>query len=154
MADIMGRRITELIHRYGSRREIFRFIKYGLVGSTGLFLAVGLLWVFVEYLHMLYIIASLLSGEIGITFNFFWYEVWTFRDIKLSLSFSQLFSRWLKFNLVRAAGIGLSLGILTLMVEVFKVHYFIANIAGTVAAIIFNYIISIEWIWRIKSSKE
>ena len=114
----------------------------------------GLLWTFVEYLHMLYIIASLVSGEIGITFNFVWYELWTFRDVKRSIAFHQLFVRWLKHNLIRATGIGMSLGILTLMVEIFKVHYFIANIAGTIVAIIFNYIISIGWIWRIMHSEE
>lgn len=154
MANLASQRLLELVHQFVSRREIFRFIKYALVGSSGLFIGMGLLWVFVEYLGMLYIIASLLSGEIGITFNFFWYEVWTFRDVKRSLAFSQLAVRWLKHNLVRATGIGLSLGILTLLVEVFKMHYFIANLIGTFVAIVFNYILSIGWIWRITHLRE
>lgn len=114
----------------------------------------GVLWVLVEYMGMLYIIASLISGEVGMTFNFFWYEVWTFRDVKRSLALSQIFVRWLKHNLVRATGIGISLGMLTLLVEVFNMHYFLANMIGTVVAIIFNYIISIGWIWRITRSQE
>ncbi len=154
MANLTSQRFLELVHQFGSRREIIRFVKYAFVGSIGLFIAMGLLWVLVEYLGVLYIIASLISGEIGITFNFFWYEVWAFRDVKRSHAFSQLFIRWLKHNLVRATGIGISLGILTLLVEVFKMHYFLANIISTIVAIIFNYIISIGWIWHITHSKE
>ncbi len=154
MANLAGQRLIRLAHQYGSKREIFRFIKYAFVGSMGLFMAMGILWVLVEYLGVLYIIASLIAGEIGITFNFFWYEVWAFRDVKRSFAVSQLVVRWLKFNLVRATGIGISMGILTLLVEIFSVHYFVANIIGTVVAIVFNYIISIGWIWRITRPKE
>ncbi len=153
MANLAGQRLLELVHQYGSRREIFRFIKYAFVGSIGLFMAMGILWVLVEYLGVLYIIASLIAGEIGITFNFFCYEVWAFRDVKRSFAFSQLFVRWFKFNLVRATGIGISTGILTLLVEIFNVHYFLANLIGTLIAIIFNYIFSIGWIWRITRPK-
>ena len=108
MANLAGQRLLELVHQYGSRREIFRFIKYAFVGSIGLFMAMGILWVLVEYLGVLYIIASLISGEIGITFNFFLYEVWAFRNVKRTFVFSQLVVRWFKFNLVRATGIGIS----------------------------------------------
>lgn len=143
-----------MAQHFKSRREILRFAKYALVGASGLFMSMGLLWVFVEKLGLLYIIAALLAGEIGMTNNFLWYEIWTFRDVKLSFAFSQLATRWIKYNLVRVTGIGISLGILTLLVEVFKVHYFIANIIGTFIAIVFNYIISIGWIWRSRHSQK
>ncbi|MBI4287221.1 MAG: GtrA family protein [Chloroflexi bacterium] len=154
MTTQAAQRFAVLVQTLTSRREIFRFIKYALVGSSGLIIGMGLLWVLVEYLGMVYIAASLLSGEIGITLNFLGYEVWTFRDVKRSASFPQISVRWLKYNLVRATGIGISLGILTLLVEVFNVHYFIANIIGTGVAIVLNYAFSIGWIWRITHSRQ
>lgn len=143
-----------MAHHLTSRQDMLRLLNYCLVGVSGVVLALASLWAMVEYLHLFYVGAAVLSTALGTTNNFFWYEVLTFRDVKRSFTLSQLFTRWLQFNLVRASGVGISLAILTGLVEGLGVHYFLANLVGTAVAIILNYILSIGWIWRRRAVEE
>jgi dolichol-phosphate mannosyltransferase len=53
-----------------------------------------------------------------------------------------------KFNLVSLAGLGINMGILLLLTEVFGIYYLISNAGGIVAATLWNYFINTWWTWR------
>ena len=129
-------------------RELRRVISYSLVGGSGVLISMALLWALVEYAHLFYLVAAIISTTLGITNNFFLYEKWTFRDVKRQFTLKKLSGRWLQYSFVRLMGMGIGLAILTGLVEGLGMHYFIANTIGIIVSIIFNYFLSIGWIWK------
>lgn len=61
---------------------------------------------------------------------------------------SALLLRWLKFHLVGAAGIGVQLGMLTVLAGAFGMHYLLATPLAVEAAILHNFFWHERWTWR------
>ena len=59
-----------------------------------------------------------------------------------------LLLRWLKFHLVGAIGVGVQLGILTVLAGAFGVHYLLATALAVEAAILHNFFWHERWTWR------
>jgi putative flippase GtrA len=59
-----------------------------------------------------------------------------------------LLTRWLRFNAVGIAGIGVQLGCLALLVHGAGMHYFPATLLAVEAAIIHNFAWHQRWTWR------
>jgi putative flippase GtrA len=55
--------------------------------------------------------------------------------------------RWLKFNAVGAMGMIVHLGLLGLLVHVFKVHYLLATAVSVETAILHNFVWHRRWTW-------
>ena len=55
--------------------------------------------------------------------------------------------RWLKFNAVGAMGMVVHLGLLALLVHVFKVHYLLATAISVETAILHNFVWHRRWTW-------
>jgi len=55
--------------------------------------------------------------------------------------------RWLKFNAVGAMGMMVHLGVLGLLVHVFKVHYLLATAISVETAILHNFVWHRRWTW-------
>jgi putative flippase GtrA len=59
-----------------------------------------------------------------------------------------LFRRWVAFNAVGAAGIGLQLGALALLLHVAHLHYLAATALAVEAAVLHNFYWHQRWTWR------
>lgn len=55
--------------------------------------------------------------------------------------------RWLKFNLVGAAGVLVQVGILDLLVKL-GVHYLVATALAVESAVLQNYYWHVRWTWK------
>ena len=128
-------------------RELLRFIKFCLVGGSGVGVNEGLLWLLKESVGLPLPLASAISIESSIISNFVLNNFFTFRDRRSHSPKSNL-SRLLKFNLVCLGGLGINLGVLLLLTEVFGVHYLIANLFGIAVAALWNYTLSTWWTWK------
>ena len=120
-----------------------------MVGLSGVGVNELILWLFTELLGLHYVLSAALGAEVAIINNFCWNEVWTFRD-RATVGRFERFRRFLKFNLSRVAGILIALGVLTLLTEVFGVHYLVSNLFAILIAFIWNYLLSVGWVWRPK----
>jgi len=87
-----------------------------------------------------------LSNEVAIINNFTWNEVWTFKD-RAHGSWRDSLRRFSKFNLGRILGMIISVGLLTLLTEVFGIHYLISNLSAVIIVFVINYLISGAYIW-------
>ena len=136
--------IPRLLCRPGSGR----LLKFCMVGLTGLGVDNGILWLLTEQAGLFYIISAVIATEVAIITNFILNDNWTFRDRK-KLG-SKLITRLLKYNITYAIGVGVKLGMLTLLTEVFGLYYIISNIIGIVTVFLWNYGGSTLWAWRVK----
>lgn len=123
-----------------------RFGKFCLVGLTGVIISMASLWFFTEVLNFFYIISGIIASGLSISNNFWWNEVWTFRD-KKSISRGNIFIRWFKFSVSRAAIAIIGLGILTFLTEVVRIYYLLSSIISIGFITVVNYSISSRWVW-------
>jgi len=130
-----------------SERETTRFIKFCLVGLSGVLVNMGLLALFTEVVGLFYIISAAIGIEISILNNFTWNELWTFRD-RRTLTLKSVFTRITKFNLVSLVGLGMNMGMLFVLTEFLDMHYLLSEIFGIMVATLWNFIFNKWWTWQ------
>ena len=118
-----------------------RFVKFCLVGGSGVALNTAVLYGLTESAQMSLAIASPLAVEVAILNNFYWNNAWTFRARGVELG------RLVKFNLVSLVGMAITTGVLLALVNNFDIHYLIANLFGIGVAMVWNFLINFFWTW-------
>lgn len=128
-------------------KEAERFIKFCLVGLSGVVINLGLLWLLTEPIGLFYVLSYIIAIEASIINNFTWNELWTFRDRRISTK-GFVGSRLAKFNLISLIGLGIQVGLLVLFTEVAGLYYMVSAIIGIIAATAFNFIFNKWWTWQ------
>jgi len=136
--------IYSLMKRKG---ELIRFLKFCAVGLSGVLVNMGLLWLLTEVAGLFYLLSAAVSIETSIISNFILNDYFTFRD-RRSPQVKSFLSRLLKFNLVSLAGLGLNMGVLWLLTEVFGIYYLLSNLCGIAVATLWNYLVNTWWTWQ------
>jgi dolichol-phosphate mannosyltransferase len=136
--------IFSLMKRTG---ELARFIKFCLVGASGVGVNMGLLWLLTEVGGLFYLLSAAISIETSIITNFLLNNYFTFADRRRP-GIKSLLQLLLKFNLVSLAGLGINLGILWLLTEALGIFYLLSNLVGIAAATLWNYLVNNWWTWR------
>ena len=126
--------------------EASRFLKFCLVGSSGVAVNLGLLWILTEVAGLFYLVSAAFSIETSILSNFVLNELWTFRD--RARSARGILKRALKFNMICVTGLVINLAILAALTELFGVYYMISALFGIAAATLWNYVMSAMWTWK------
>ncbi len=126
-----------------------RTLKFLIVGLIGFGVETGVLWLLTEKAGLFYVISAVIATETAIISNFILNDNWTFRDRKHKGS--NVLARLIKYNITCAIGVGIKLGVLTLLTEVFGFYYLISNAIGIMAGFVWNYGGSTKWAWRVKN---
>jgi len=131
--------------------EIWRFLKFCLVGGSGIFVNLGVYWLLTRFGGLqegfLYLVASAISFEVSVISNFTLNDFFTFAD-RRSRGMVSFWERLLKFNFVSLIGLGLQQGALLLFKEVAGWYDIIALIIGIILATLWNYIANSLWTWK------
>lgn len=127
------------------RRELIRFIKFCVVGGSGVLVNMGLLWLLTEFAGLYYLLSSAIGIETSIITNFILNNFFTFSDRR---SEGLFLKRLLRFNLVSLAGLGINMALLWFLTSVLGVYYLISNLFGIAAATLWNYLVNVLWTWR------
>jgi dolichol-phosphate mannosyltransferase len=138
------RHLYSLMKRTG---ELWRFIKFCLVGLSGVGVNMGLLWLLTEYAGLVYLLSAAIAVETSIITNFLLNNFFTFRG-RNEPGTRPFFQRLLKFNLISLAGLGINIGLLSLFTEVFGIYYLVSNIIAIVIVTLWNYLLNTWWTWR------
>jgi dolichol-phosphate mannosyltransferase len=119
-----------------------RFIKFNVVGLTGVLVNEGLL-VLLAASGLYYVYASAFAIEVSIISNFVLNDVWTFRDRR----HGHAVTRFLKFNGLMLIGLVVNLGILYLGTDYLQINYALSNLAGIAVAFLVRYWLSVRYAW-------
>lgn len=132
--------------------DLVRFIKFGIVGGSGIVVNMGGLWFFTEVVGIYYLISSVLAIALAMISNFIWNDLWTWRD-RGEPGVKAYLTRMAKFMVVSsiAAYIG-NLGVLWILTHYFHVYYLISNLIGIAVGTILNY--SVNNLWTFKSNSD
>lgn len=133
--------------RFLNKLGLVRFMKFCGVGTIGILVNEGLLWILTELFGLFYLISALFGIEMSILSNFTLNDLWTFKDLRGS-SMSTTSMRALRCNLVYVAGLTINIIILWALTEFFGLRYLISNLFGIAAAVLWNYTGCLRWIWK------
>ncbi len=128
-------------------REWEKIVRFGLVGSSGILVNMGLLYALTEVAGLYYLVSAAIAIELSIVNNFVWNDIWTFksaRDLRLGRNLQRFWS----FQAVSMGGLVINVGILYLLADVAGVYYLIANLAGILIAFAWNYAANRHYTWR------
>ena len=140
--------VFDLMKRTGEWR---RFGIFCLVGLSGVFVNMGILWLLTEVIQLYYLISAAFAIELSIISNFLLNDHFTFPD-RRSPTKNALLKRLLKFNLVSLAGLTINMSVLWLLTEVAGLFYLLSNLVGIVVAALWNYLINSLWTWQYQDS--
>ena len=127
--------------RLGANRN---FVKFLLVGASGLFVNSFVLWAFAELTAMHYLLAAILATQASTLWNFGLTESWVFGKRETERPF---LGRLVSFLLMNNAMLLLRGPILTLLVSQLGTHYVVANLVSLFAMTVLRYLLADRWIW-------
>ena len=147
-------RITKL--REKLRVPVKRFLKFGLVGFSGVFVDMAIFYLLSDASTLGWGItrSKVIAAEVAVLNNFLWNDLWTFRDLAEQQSgWRKLIKRLVKFNLICLVGIGLNLIILNLLYNYFGVNKYVANLIAIAIVTIWNFWFNLKLSWRVTQTK-
>ncbi len=129
--------------------RLFRFIKFGLIGASGIVVNSAMLWLLHEYAGMDIFIASPLAIATAIFNNYSWNDRFTWNANRDNRKHSYIQRLW-KYYFSAALGAFLNYGVLLLLTLGFGWHYLLSNLAGIVTGMLSNFLLSEFWVFQSK----
>lgn len=112
-----------------------QILKFGLVGGTAFVIDYVLLYFCTEFLHIHYLISSIISFIVSVIFNYILSIKWVF-DVKKK----QDVKDFVIFIILSVIGLGINSLIMYVMVEKFGVYYMFSKIVSTAVVMVYNFI--------------
>lgn len=112
-----------------------QILKFGLVGGMAFVIDYVLLYVCTEFLHIHYLISSIISFTVSVIFNYILSIKWVF-DVKKK----QDVKDFVIFIILSVIGLGINSLIMYVMVEKFGVYYMLSKIVSTAVVMVYNFI--------------
>ncbi|MCD6594195.1 GtrA family protein [bacterium] len=124
------------------KKFLIRFIKFSLVGLTGIMVNEGFLALFKETFGIPIWLASVFAIELSILSNFALNDLWTWRDKHHRNFFGRI---WRYHFSVGLTAYGLNYPVLLLLTYIANIQYLWANLVGIALASIVNFLINHFW---------
>jgi putative flippase GtrA len=129
------------------RQNLFRWLKFNIVGGIGIGVQLAALAFFRSVLHFDYLIATALAVESAVIHNFVWHERFTWADRPADRVMHSLI-RLAKFNtsngLVSLVG---NLLIMRALVGGLQMNYFAANLIAVATCSLVNFLLSDRFVF-------
>lgn len=113
-----------------------RFLRYGLVGCTGLIVDMGVFYLLHEVFELNYIVTNIISSTFGVINNFILNSLFTFK-VK-----DKLLKRFVSFYLIALVGMALSSGLLVMMIDGFRMDSMLSKMISVLIVAVFQYFLN------------
>ncbi len=127
-----------------------RFVRFGLVGGSGIVVDMGALYLLHDpkRLALPLVLGKVLAAQVAILNNFTWNELWTFADrSRLRRGGRDRLLRFLRFEAICLTGVAITVGVLTLCVQRFGLHYLVGNAIAIAVGTAWNFGVNLRWNW-------
>ncbi|MEH1980813.1 MAG: GtrA family protein [Nostoc sp.] len=130
-----------------------RFIRFAVVGFSGVFVDLGAFYCFHSSLCLALTPSAILSTEIAIINNFLWNDLWTFGDVSFQQKNSQKLQRFVKFNLICLIGLTFNSLIVNLLFYQFQVNEYIAKLVAIACVTLWNFWLNLKVNWQLTKTE-
>ena len=126
-------------------RSLEDFMKYSLVGVSGVFINLGLYLFLTRYYEISEVVAPLIAIESALISNFILNNFWTFGK---RITQSRIRVKFVKFHLVSGFSALINYSAFLTLFLVFGLYDILANLIGIGLAAVVNYLINSNWTWK------
>jgi dolichol-phosphate mannosyltransferase len=126
-------------------RNLEDFMKYSLVGVSGVFVNLGLYFLLTRYYEISELVAPLIAIESALISNFILNNFWTFGK---RITQSRIRVKFVKFHLVSGFSALINYSAFLTLFLFFGLYDILANLIGIGLAAIVNYLINSNWTWK------
>jgi dolichol-phosphate mannosyltransferase len=130
----------------GEQRRSERFslfakhaFQYYLVGASGVFVNLGILYALKEYEGLWYLLSSAIAIYVSMTTNFLLNKTWTFKD---SMATQRTLFMYGKFIGISFVGMIIQLGFTFTFVDMFSMYYLLAALISILIASGVNFVLN------------
>lgn len=116
---------------------LLKFVKFGIVGFSGVLVDFSITFVCKEYLRVQKYVANAIGFTIAATNNYFLNRVWTFESTNPNIMME--FSR---FFMIALIGLGINSAIVWAMSGKLRVNFYIAKLVATIVVTAWNFLIN------------
>jgi dolichol-phosphate mannosyltransferase len=134
-----------------STLPISRFVRFGIVGLSGVVVDMGVLFLLSDPSTLGWGLtrSKLIAAELAIINNFIWNDAWTFGDISShQRGFRHRLQRFAKFQLVCLAGLVLNTLLLNLQFNLLGINRYLANAIAIGIVTGWNFWLNFKLSWR------
>ena len=130
-------------------KKLQEFIKFAIVGGSGVLVNMGLLFILTRFLSVRLEIASPIAIEVSILTNFTLNNLWTFKKRNTHVPF---WTRLFRYHLVTGLAGIVNYLVLLLLVNSFGLHDMLSNLIGILIGTAITYSLNSLWTWNVRSS--
>ena len=128
---------------------IIRFIKFGIVGTSGIAVNTSVLWVLKGQLSVPLAIAPIFAIGTAVFSNFLLNNYWTWNENKKNRRHNFFHSLW-RYYLSASLGALINYVTLLTLTNFFDIHYLIANLAGIFLGMVSNFLLGEFWVFKLE----
>ena len=126
---------------------IIRFVKFGIVGTSGIAVNTGVLWLLKGLLGVPLSIAPVFAIGTAVFSNFILNNYWTWNESKQTRQHS-FFHRLWRYYLAASLGALINYVTLLSLTNYFDIYYLIANLAGIFLGMVSNFMLGEFWVFK------
>ena len=141
--------MARLLSRVSSPTGIGRFIRFGLVGLSGIFVDMPIFWALANVAHVYDLIAILPAYAAATVWNFTLNDRWTFRDRREN----SLLARAGKFGLVSLLPLAYRMATYWPLTRMSGQTKLLAYAIAIVVGMLWNFGVNFLWTWRKRSQQ-
>jgi putative flippase GtrA len=116
---------------------LLKFVKFSLVGFSGVFVDFGITFFCKEYLKVQKYLANTFGFVTAAFTNYLLNRIWTFRSTN-----PQVFEEFTRFFMIALIGLGINLLIIWAMSGKLKVNFYLSKLVATVLVTGWNFLIN------------
>jgi len=116
------------------RGLFFKFIKFGIVGFSGLFVDFGITYLCKEVFKIQKYIANAIGFTLAASTNYILNRIWTFRSTN-----PDIVVEFLEFFIISLVGLGINTLIIWLLVSKLRLNFYVSKGIATIVVMLWNF---------------
>ena len=125
------------MQEFFSASFLLKFIKFGIVGFSGVIVDFSITFVCKEYLKIQKYVANGIGFTIAATTNYFLNRIWTFESTN-----PNVLMEFTRFFVIALIGLGINSAIVWAMSGRLKVNFYVSKLVATVVVTAWNFLIN------------
>ena len=122
---------------------VMRFIRFGIVGASGMIVDFGVTWLCKEKLRWNKYVSNSLGFILAASNNYFWNRLWTFHSESV-----EIVREYSTFVLIALVGLGLNNLIIWLLHEKAQLHFYLSKLIAIGCVMVWNFSMNYVFTFR------
>ena len=120
-----------------NRPFFWKFLKFGIVGFSGVFIDFGITYVTKEWLKVPKYIANAIGFTLAMSWNYLFNRIWTFHSHNPAI-----LTEYFLFIAISFIGLLINTLVLWILVSKYKRHFYLSKLFAMAVASIWNFLVN------------